>query len=109
MSRQIPTADMREARSTLRRHRCSRRGQAPAMAFEVRPAELLAGNSVPAPLAPRGLSARALADARGMEVAGSDRPIDTFGLLSTLRGRCLGYLASDEWLAQSDTVADAVL
>ena len=79
------------------------------MAFEVRPAELLAGNSVPAPLAPRGLSARALADAHGMELVGSDRPIDTFGLLSTLRGRCLGYLGSDEWLAQSDTVADAVL
>jgi len=79
------------------------------MSFEVGPVELLAGKSVPEPLAPRGLTARLVADAHGMELVGADRPIEAFTLLSTLRPRALGYLGSAEWLAQSDAVDDAIL
>jgi UDP-3-O-[3-hydroxymyristoyl] glucosamine N-acyltransferase len=79
------------------------------MASEIRAAELVAGTSLPAPLAPRGLSARVLADAHGLELVGADRAIGAFTLLSTLRSRCLGYLGSEEWLAQSDAVEEAVL
>lgn len=79
------------------------------MSSEVRPEELLAGKSVPGPLAPRELDARALAEAHDMELAGANRPVDAFCLLSRLRPGSLGYLGSEEWLAQSDAVEGAVL